>query len=140
MYNGLTPSLQATVGCLKELLGGFVSTGGKPAEVIHYLFPQFLPYLVTKTYKMNKRICPSPANHPLSQRFNKIVPTVELWHLYIGVTYLGQGMGITAGALMDVILTSKVPGAVHILIGEGAGIKNLYDINLVCYFRQDAAF
>ena len=87
---------------------------------------------------MDERTCSSSTYLTLCKSLKKVIPAIKFRHLYIGVTYFSEGMGVTASTLGNCMLLSKDMSLIKILEGDGSGIKYLYNINLVYYFFYNA--
>ena len=87
---------------------------------------------------MDERVCSASTYLTLCKCLKKVIPAIKFRHLYIGVTYFTESMGITAGTLSNCMLLSKDMGLIKILEGDGSGIKYFYNINLVYYFFYNA--
>ena len=75
-----------------------------------------------------------PFDCTLCQGFNKVIPAIELRHLYIGVAYLAGSMSVTAGTLDDAIFRGKGQSFSRSLVENSSGIKYFDDVNLFGYF------
>ena len=67
------------------------------------------------------------------QGLKKVILAVEFRHLYIGITYLIRGMGITAGTFSQVVLFGKGSRFSWSLRQQTPRIEYFYDVNLLNY-------
>ena len=82
---------------------------------------------------MSDRVCPVTANLALTQSLEKLLFAIEFRYFYVSVTYFIQGMGITAGALVNAMFSGKVQSFSRTAEEGTPGIKDFHNINL---FRQ----
>jgi hypothetical protein len=56
---------------------------------------------------MNQGACPASEGLAPGQSLEEVIPAAKFGHLYIGIAYLRNGMGITTGAAGNTVIRGK---------------------------------